>query len=80
VRQGADEYAAGVLGSLEADITHTLSGITRGLQMLDERRAAYLEAQQPVPLDGGDDVDAPLAGYGDEELDAAEGASTAARR
>ena len=31
VRQGADEYAAGVLGSLEADITHTLSGITRGL-------------------------------------------------
>ena len=49
VRHGADEYAAGVLGSLEADITHTLSGITRGLEMLDQRRTAYLEAQEPAP-------------------------------
>ena len=80
VRQGADEYAAGVLGSLEAEITHTLSGITRGLQMLDERRTAYLQAQEPGMVDGEDDVDAPAARYGDEELDAAEGASTAARR
>jgi len=80
VRQGADEYAAGVLGSLETDITHTLGGITRGLQMLDERRAAYLEAQEPAPVYVEDDVDAPAAGYVDEELDAEEGASTAARR
>jgi hypothetical protein len=80
VRQGADEYAAGVLGALEAEITHTLSGITRGLEMLDQRRAAYLEAQEAAPVYAEDDVDAPAAGYGDQELDAAEGASTAARR
>ena len=78
MRHGADEYAAGVLGSLEADVTHTLSGITRGLQMLDERRAAYLEAQESAPVD--DDVDAQAPGYDDEELDVAEGAPTAARR
>ena len=80
VRQGADEYAASVLSSLEAEVTHVLGGITRGLQMLDERRAAYLEAQEPAPIDGEDDVDAPADGYGDEELDAQEGASTAPRR
>jgi hypothetical protein len=69
-----------VLGSLEAEVTHVLGGITRGLQMLDERRAAYLEAQEPAPVDGEDDIDAPADGYGDEELDAREGASTAPRR
>jgi cell division septum initiation protein DivIVA len=80
VRHGADEYAAGVLGSLEAEISHTLSGITRGLQMLDERRAAYLQAQEPAPVDADDVLYAPAAGYGDELLDEEEGASTAARR
>jgi hypothetical protein len=80
VRHGADEYAAGVLGTLEAEVSHTLSGITRGLQMLDERRAAYLEAQQPAPIEGEDVAYAPAVGYGDEELDEEEGASTAARR
>jgi len=40
VRRGADEYAAGVLAGLEADVTRTLTSIERGIAMLDERRAA----------------------------------------
>ena len=38
------------------------------------------QAQEPRRVDDEDDVDAPAAGYGDEELDAEEGASTAGRR
>ena len=40
VRAGADDYAAGVLAGLEADVTRTLRSIERGISMLDERRAA----------------------------------------
>ena len=69
-----------MLVGLEADVTQDPAGHRSGIAMLDERRAAYLEAQEPEPGDDEDDVDAPLAGYGDEELDAEEGASTAARR
>jgi cell division septum initiation protein DivIVA len=77
VRQGADDYAAGVLGSLEAEVTRTLRGIERGLALLDERRAAYVQEQAPEPFGAEDDEDAPAA-Y--EDLDAEEGASTAGRR
>ena len=76
IRQGADEYAAGVLADLETEVTRTLRGIERGLAMLDERRAAYAPAQEP-PLDGGDGY-APDAGD-DGEVEAA-GAPTAGRR
>ncbi len=41
VRQGADEYAAGVLTELEGEVNRTLRGIERGIAMLDERRAAF---------------------------------------
>ncbi len=40
VRRGADEYAAGVLIGLEGDIVRTLQSIKKGIQLLDERRAA----------------------------------------
>lgn len=39
IRRGADEYAAGVLGGLEADVTRTLRSIERGIELLEERRA-----------------------------------------
>ena len=47
IRRGADEYAAGVLAALEAEVTRTLHGIERGIAVLEERRAAY--AVQPGP-------------------------------
>jgi len=78
VRQGADDYAVGVLGSLEAEVTRTLRGIERGLALLDERRAAYVQAQAPEPLGAEEDEYAPAA-Y-EEDLDAEEGAPTAGRR
>jgi hypothetical protein len=77
VRQGADDYAAGVLGSLEAEVTRTLRGIERGLAMLDERRAVFVPAAEPEPLDGDDG--APAARY-DPDLGEEEGASTVGRR
>jgi hypothetical protein len=49
VRNGADDYAAGILGQLEADVTRTLRSIERGVQMLEERRAAAAAA---AGLDG----------------------------
>jgi hypothetical protein len=73
VRQGADEYASGVLSNLEAEVTRTLRGIERGLAMLDERRAAYVQAAAQEPLE--DDLPERY-----EDLDEEEGASTVGRR
>jgi cell division septum initiation protein DivIVA len=40
IRRGADEYAVGVLVSLEADVTKTLQSIQNGIELLDQRRAS----------------------------------------
>ena len=40
IRRGADEYAVGVLVSLEADVNKTLQSIQNGIELLDERRAS----------------------------------------
>lgn len=79
VRHGADEYAAGVLGSLEAEVSRTLAGIERGLAMLEERRAAYARQQEPEPVEEFDQQFAPADPY-DQDLDAEEGAETVGRR
>jgi cell division septum initiation protein DivIVA len=50
IRRGADDYAAGVLTSLAAEVGRTLGSIERGIAMLDERRGV---AQAPVT--GGED-------------------------
>ena len=41
VRGGADEYAASVLSGLEDDVIRTLQSIRKGIELLDERRAAF---------------------------------------
>ncbi|HEY4754074.1 MAG TPA: hypothetical protein VIH37_12365 [Candidatus Limnocylindrales bacterium] len=61
VRRGADEYASGVLAALEEEVTRTLRGIERGIEMLDERRAAYAVEPEPEPepvLEPSPDFDA----------------------
>ncbi len=77
VRAGADDYAAGVLATLETSVTSTLAQIERGIQMLDERRAASQPtATEPVY---DEDAYAPVStsdGFEDEEA----GASPAGRR
>jgi hypothetical protein len=79
VRHGADEYAAGVLGSLEAEVSRTLAGIERGLAMLEERRAAYERAVAPEPVDDADLRYAPIDPY-DEDADTEEGAESVGHR
>ncbi len=73
VRQGADEYAAGVMAALESEVTRTLRGIERGIAMLDERRVSY--AIPAVDEAGAYDADAQ-----DEIEDEEQGASPAGRR
>ncbi len=79
VRHGADEYAAGVLGSLEAEVSRTLAGIERGLAMLEERRAAYARELAPEPVEDIDQGYAPIDPY-DQDPEAEEGAETVGRR
>ncbi len=63
VRHGADEYAAGVMAALEAEVSRTLRGIERGIAMLDERRAAYAaQAQAQAAAGPAPDYAAPLPG------------------
>ncbi len=73
VCHGADEYAGGVMAALEAEVTRTLRGIERGIEMLDARRASYA-----VPESDGPDVD-DVDADGDVE-DEEQGASPAGRR
>jgi cell division septum initiation protein DivIVA len=76
VRGGADDYAAGVLAALEAEVTRTLRGIERGIATLDERRASYAAPATAEPV--GDAAYAP--DLVDELEDREQGAPPAGRR
>jgi hypothetical protein len=73
VRQGADEYGAGVLAALASEVTRTLRGIERGAAMLEERRLAYAVPEVLVEDAGAYDAE-------DETGDQVQGASPAGRR
>jgi hypothetical protein len=81
VRAGADDYATGVLSDLRSEVARALNGIERGIAMLDERRAAHLQAQhrEPEPGAGVDDDGYEAEAY-HEDQDEEEGASTVSRR
>jgi hypothetical protein len=74
VRRGADDYAAGVLAGLEADVSRTLRSIERGIAMLNDRRAVG----DAGPGDGM--VDDELAGDVDTIEEGEQEASAAGRR
>ena len=64
-RRGADEYAASVLIGLEGDVVKTLQSIKRGIDLLDERRAALRDGGEPpedVDHDTYDDYESAEAG------------------
>ena len=81
VRRGADEYAAGVLADLEAEVSRTLQSIERGIALLEQRRAAYARAAEPEPEPGP--AYAPEPDFGsaaDDDLVDDEGLGDLARR
>jgi vacuolar-type H+-ATPase subunit H len=55
-RRGADEYAVNVLVGLEGDLVKTLQSIKKGVEMLDERRAALRDQEAQ---DDSDQEDGP---------------------
>ncbi|HEX9044052.1 MAG TPA: hypothetical protein VF802_03410 [Candidatus Limnocylindrales bacterium] len=65
VRRGADEYAAAVLIGLEGDLVKTLQSIKRGVELLDERRAALAAGEEPEAA--RDEADEGLEGEVAEE-------------
>jgi hypothetical protein len=77
VRRGADEYAVSVLVSLEGEVVRTLQSIKKGIELLDERRAARAAQAPDNGLDDEayDDGDEPFEPDDAEE----EGASQPAR-
>jgi cell division septum initiation protein DivIVA len=73
IRAGADEYAVSVLEGLEGDVQKTLQSIQKGLNLLDDRRAALM-APRPTPaMETGEYLET------DEWDDEAEDAPTPAR-
>ena len=61
VRRGADEYAASVLIGLEGEVVRTLQSIKKGIQLLDERRAALRpsdDEDEGEPLDEDEEMGA----------------------
>ena len=70
-RNGADEYASTVLNDLAAEVGRTLRGIDGGLQLLEERRAAYVASGAPPaasqrPATAAEpDEEYPIAAYAD---------------
>jgi len=55
IRRGADEYAAQILDALEQEIAKVLSGIRKGIEVLDDRRADLTEAEPDDDRDADDD-------------------------
>ena len=62
VRRGADDYASGILGTLQGEVERFLVGIRKGMAVLDERRPDLL-APPAAGVPGGDEF-MPDDGYG----------------
>jgi regulator of protease activity HflC (stomatin/prohibitin superfamily) len=73
IRAGADEYAVGVLEGLEGDVQKTLQSIQKGLNLLDDRRAAMI-APSPAPVEPEEYIESNQ--WDDEAEDAATPART----
>ena len=73
IRAGADEYAVGVLEGLEGDVQKTLQSIQKGLNLLDDRRAALSAPPPSAPIEPDEYIES------DQWDDEAEDAATPAR-
>lgn len=55
IRRGADEYAVSVLVGLEGDVVRTLQSIKKGIELLDERRAAFTPDRNGTGVEESED-------------------------
>ena len=56
-RAGADDYALGLLETLESEVGKALAGVQKGIAVLDDRRAELAAAETEAAFDDGDDLD-----------------------
>ena len=67
VRAGADDYALGMLESLELEVGKALAGVQKGIAVLDERRADLAAAEIGASFEDADGEE--LGGYGEADAD-----------
>ncbi|MEO8207669.1 MAG: ATPase [Chloroflexota bacterium] len=66
-RAGADDYALGLLETLEVEVGKALAGVQKGIAVLDDRRAELAEAGVEASFD--DEAEDENAGYEDDATD-----------
>lgn len=66
-RAGADDYALGLLETLEAEVGKALAGVQKGITVLDDRRAELAAAARDDDAD--EMMDADRARPGDDEAE-----------
>ena len=60
-RSGADDYALGLLETLEAEVTKALLGVQKGIAVLDQRRSELAVAEAAADAGGDAAYDEPLS-------------------
>jgi hypothetical protein len=80
IRRGADEYAAGILQALESEALKALTGIRKGIDVLEDRRAELAESPPTEGRDSDADGDVELDQRGDEARDEDAGKRSAVER
>jgi hypothetical protein len=68
-RAGADDYAFGLLETLEVEVGKALAGVQKGIAVLDDRRAELAAADFSPEADEDDEAGEPLAVEGGDEDD-----------
>ncbi|TAL11976.1 MAG: ATPase [Chloroflexota bacterium] len=76
VRAGADDYALGMLETLELEVGKALAGVQKGIAVLDERRAALAAAEVESSYDDAEPDDEGGEPFDDDDGDLDEDAPT----
>ena len=78
IRGGADDYAAQILTALEQEVAKALSGIRKGMEVLDDRKTDLRDA--PVPKDDRNGTGAGEPAADHDDADEREGSRSALTR
>ena len=72
VRAGADDYALGMLETLELEVGKALAGVQKGIAVLDERRADLAAAEIDASFEHPDSEGEALGEYDQADADSDE--------